>query len=300
MRELARRQHGLVGVAQAYAAGADRRALRRRVAAGEWDRVGPHVLRLAGMSTTFHQRCLAAVLDGGASAVVSSTAAARLWSLPGFRGEGVHVSRAGRGTHRPSTLATTHHPRFLPEHHRTVLGAVPVTTVARTVFDLAGCVHPLRTERALDNALNARMVGLEELRAVTIELVARGRKGSALMRLLLDERGAGYIPPASGLEAGFLALIVACGLELPECQIDLGGESWIGRVDFYYRRCRLVVETDSDRYHGAKLDQESDERRDAALRAAGFEVLRVDEHKLRDRPHEVVEPIRAALLASPA
>jgi hypothetical protein len=171
-----------------------------------------------------------------------------------------------------------------------------VTTVARTVFDLAGCVHPSRAERALDNALSHKLVKLEAMRRVTIEMVARGRKGSALMRVLLTERGAGYIPPASGLEAEFLAVVVEAGLEIPECQVNLGGSvSWVGRVDFYYPRRRLVVEIDSDRHHTSKLDRESDARRDAALRAAGFRVLRITEHELRLRPWEVVTNVRNAL-----
>jgi hypothetical protein len=100
-------------------------------------------------------------------------------------------------------------------------------------------------------------MALEELRRITIELLARGRTGSALMRALLAVRGAGYIPPASGLEADFLALLVAAGPELPEGQVNLGAEGWIGRVDF-------------------------------------FGVLRITESQLRDRPGEVVATVRAA------
>jgi hypothetical protein len=111
---------------------------------------------------------------------------------------------------------------------------------------------------------------------------------------LLAVRGAGYIPPASGLEADFLTLLVAAGLELPEGQVNLGADGWIGRVDFYYRLLRLVVEVDSHLHHSAKLDVEADERRDHALRAAGFGVLRITESQLRDRPGEVVATVRAA------
>ena len=170
-----------------------------------------------------------------------------------------------------------------------------MTTVSRTVFDLAGCVHPLRAARALDNALTRKYVALEALRRVTIELLARGRTGSTLMRALLAARGAGYIPPASGLEASFLALLIAAGVELPECQVDLGASGWIGRVDFYYRNLRLVIEIDSDIHHTAKLDTESDERRDEALRAAGFDVMRITQAELRNDPDEVLARIQAPL-----
>lgn len=258
----------------------------------------PRVIRLVGSASSFEQRCVIAVLDAEDAAVVSHLTAAALWGLPGFHPDEIHVSRVHSATHRSSTVATIHHPRSLPVHHRTLLDGVPVTTMARTVFDLAGLVHPLRAERALDNALSRKLVPLENLRAVAIELFEHGRTGSALMRCLLEERGAGYIPCASGLEARFLALVVEGGLELPERQVDLGGDEWIGRVDFYFRRVRLVVEVDGEAFHSAKLDRESDARRDAALGAARFRVLRISEKELLETPHLVVARLRSALLQS--
>ena len=294
------RQQGVVSRSQLRRFGVPRSAVQRWLAAGLWEPVSPRVLRLTGSPRTFHQRCVAAVLDAGSGAVISHTTAASLWELPGFLQGSVHLSRDQGHTHRSSSLAVVHHPRLLPVHHGVVLDGVPVTTVARTLFDLAGCLHPLRTERAVDNALTRDRVTLEDLRRVTVELLERGRSGSALMRMLLDDRRAGYIPPASGLEAQFLALVLAAGLQLPEGQVDVGAETWVGRVDFYYRRRRLVIEIDSDLHHSSKLDRESDSRRDAALEAAGFVVMRFTEHQLRQCPVEVVATLRAALQGVPA
>lgn len=145
-------------------------------------------------------------------------------------------------------LGTVPEPRLLPTHHCGVLDGIPVTSAARTVFDLAGCLHPSRVERALDNALARKLVTLEALRGVAIELLEHGRTGSALMRCLLDDRGVGYIPPASGLEERFFAVLVAAGVDPPGRQADLGGDAWEGRVDFYYRRQRLVIEIDNNRH----------------------------------------------------
>lgn len=295
LRALAARQHGVVSRTQARRLGASRKSLARRLAGPGWEAPAPQVLRLVGTTDTFSQRCLAGVLDLGPSAVISRTAAAALWGLPGFVPGDVHVTRPVAATSRTSRLAVVHESRYLPEHHRTFREAIPLTTVARTVFDLAGCLHPGRTERAMENALKYRLVDLETLRRVTIELLARGRAGSTLMRELLAQRGVGYIPPASGLEADFLALLVAAHVELPEGQVDLGADGWIGRVDFYYRRHRLVIEIDSHLHHTARLDAESDASRDRGLRAAGFEVLRITERQLRERPDQVVAVVRGAL-----
>lgn len=295
MRMVAGGQHWVVTRAQARRAGATRKALRNRLKAMGWEPMSPQVLRLLGSMPTFEQHCMAAVLDSGLGAVASKETAARIWDLPGFRSSRVHVTQPRCASSRETRLGKVHESRYLPAHHCTVHNGIPVTTVARTIFDLAGSVHPHRAARALDNALTRKYVALEELRRVTIELLARGRTGSALIRELLESRGAGYIPPASGLEASFLALVVAAGIELPLCQVDLGDDGWVGRVDFYYRRLRLVIEIDSEIHHSSKLDVETDEQRDRALRAAGFEVMRVREAELRDHPDDVIARVRAAL-----
>lgn len=251
MRELAGRQHGVAGRRQLRALSSSREALRSRLRSSGWEALTPNVFRLVGFPDTFAQRCMAGVLDVAPHAFVSRTVAAALWGLPGFGPGQVHVTRRRTTTSGGSHLAVVHESRYLPDHHCTRQDGIPLTTVSRTVFDLAGCVHPLRAARALDNALTRKYVALEQLRRVTIELLARGRTGSALMRELLAVRGAGYIPPASGLEASFLALLIAAGVELPECQVDLGASGWIGRVDFYYRSLRLVIEIDSDIHHTA-------------------------------------------------
>lgn len=295
LRDLAERQHGVIARMQATQVGASWEQLRNRVRSGTWSELSARVLRVSGSVADLGQGCMAAVLDVGPSAVVSRTTAAALWRLPGFELGPVHVTRSVRASSRASRLATVHESRFLPDHHVGRVDGIPVTTVARTVFDMAGCLHPLRVERVLDNALSHSMVGLETLRAVAIELLQHGRTGSALMRVLLEERGAGYIPPASGLEAALYAVLVAAGLALPDRQVDLGAEGWVGRVDYYYRPWRVVIEVDSDRHHTSKLDREADARRDAALTAAGFRVVRITEDQVRERPLEVVALVRAAL-----
>lgn len=297
MRHLAGQQHSVVSRTQVRRLGADRWSLGRRLNSGEWEAPTPEVLRLVGSRPTFCQRCMIAALHYGGGTVVSGVAAARLWGLPGFSSPEIEVSRhRRRATHqRQGIEVVLHRPRLLPEHHCTSHQGIPVTTPARTLFDLAGSLHPGRTERALDNALTRKLVALETMRTVTIELLEHGRTGSALMRRLLVARGADYIPPASGLEARFLAVLARAGIEAPECQVDVGGDCWIGRVDHLFRRWHVVAEIDSELHHSSKLDRESDARRDDALRSAGFDVLRFTDEQVWEHPDEVVAEVRAAI-----
>lgn len=294
LRALAQRQHCVLSRRQARDLGATKPDLRRRLASPDWEAIGPRVLRLVGSRRTFEQRCMTAALDAGRDAAVSHESAAALWGLPGFGRNIVAVTRPRGGTRRPTLLATVHEPRLLPDHHVTSLDGIPITTVARTLFDLAGCVHPRRSERALDNALARELTSLTALDVLAGELVQRGRTGSGVIRLLMAERGPSYVPPASGLEARFVALLAEAGLPPPLRQVDVGAE-WVGRVDFLYPPERLVIEIDSAVHHGSKLDKEADAGRDRALRAAGFEVLRVSDDELRERPEEALRRVKTAL-----
>jgi very-short-patch-repair endonuclease len=269
--------------------------VERRLRSGAWRLGTKRVLVLEGTAQTFEQRCVVAVLDAGHEAVVRGAAAANVWGLPGFDGADIEVVRLRRRSRRRTEPLPAHEPMAVPAHHRTVQRGVPVTTVERTLFDLMAAVRSGRAERALDNALARRLTSLRALRSIGAELCRRGRPGSALFRELLGARGVDFRPTESGLEATFLGLLVEAGLPEPERQVDLGGEGWIGRVDFYVRPARLVVEIDSAWFHTSALDVAADQRRDAALRAARFEVLRITEDEIRNQPVAAVERLRRAL-----
>ncbi len=230
---LAERQHGLVTIGQARAAGLTRSAILHRLASGRWEPVGVGVYRLAGTPRTWEQRLNALVLASGPSAAASHRSAAALLAIPGF-------SRSG---------------------------AVEVVTP-----------RPRRHRDPTDRAL-----------------AQPGRKGIGVMRVLLDERSAGHVPPASELEACFVALVGRFGLPEPVRQFDAGdGTGWVGRVDFAYPTAKLLIELDSHRHHSSKLDREADAARDRRLRAAGWRVERFGWEDVT-APQRVVALLRAIL-----
>jgi very-short-patch-repair endonuclease len=295
LRQLARQQHGAVSRQQAAAIGCRRAHVMQRLVS-EWELATPRVMRLVGTPETFERRCMVAVLDAGHEAVVRGPAAARIWGLPGFDDDALEVTRQRRRARRSTGPLPVHEPRLVPPHHRTVHGGVPVTTVERTVFDLMSAVRPGRAERALDNALARKLTTVAALRSIGKELCRKGRTGSALFRRLLADRGVDFRPMESGLEAIFLGLVKDAGLAEPERQVDLGGpDGWIGRVDFYVRKALLILEVDSELFHTSALDTAHDRRRDDAFRVAGFEVLRMTEDEIRNRPSAALSRLRAVL-----
>lgn len=115
------------------------------------------------------------------------------------------------------------------------------------------------------------------LRAAFIDLARPGRKGIAVMRRLLDERGDGYVAPASELEASFVSLLRRYGLPEPgppgrrRRRSRLGGP---GRLRLRRRRRPAGDRARQPAPSLSKLDVEADAARDRRLRDAGWQVVR--------------------------
>jgi hypothetical protein len=300
MEALASRQHGVISHDQAVAAGFTDSAIRHRRSTGRLVTVHPRVYRLSGALDSPELRAMSAVLAGGADAVLSHTSAAALFRLPGFTIDPIVVT-IPRRWRRPMARVRIEQSLALPPHHGRLVGGIPCTSLARTLFDLCGDVRSGRAERALDTALARRAVMLPALWRVFIDLAERGRKGTVLMRQLLTARGPDYVPPASELEARFIELAHQEGLPAPRRQVDLGdADSWIGRVDFVFDEARVVVEVDSSEFHDGLLDRHNDAHRDRRLETDGWTVLRFRWRDVTDRPHDVARALRIrCAIASP-
>jgi very-short-patch-repair endonuclease len=298
LRILAERQHGALRLQQLAALGFDDEAVVRMLRRKELERVGNLVVRLCGSPSTLHQRAWIAVLDAGGDGGISHHSAAALWTIPGFAPEPWHILRPRRKKDPEPYLAVVHETRRIPAHHLVLLDGVPVTTPARTLFDLASAaaVHPKRLERALDTAWAKGLVTPRSLDRMLGELAGRGRRGIALMRALLDARREDGRPPESGLEQRLQSILQNAGLTGFERQVVLGDEDEpIGRVDFVHLPAKVVLEVDSIRFHTAPLDAAADAARDHRLIAAGWTIVRITEFEVWHRPEQVVRRILAAL-----
>ena len=98
-------------------------------------------------------------------------------------------------------------------------------------------------------------------------------------------------PTRSGLERAFLRLCREHGIPKPEVNVRIGRHA----VDFLWRKERLVVETDSYRYHSDRVAFGADRARDHKLKLRGFEVLRFTDRELSAEPLAVVASLQAHL-----
>ena len=144
------------------------------------------------------------------------------------------------------------------------------------------------------DALRLRLTTLARLQRLLDHAGGKGRRGSKLLRSLLDlvdDR-----PVESVIELKLLGLLRRTKLPSPVTQFNVTENGQvIARVDFAYPEIRLAIEADGYRYHGARNAWERDLKRRNALTARGWHVIHVTWDDIAHRPTEVVKQIRRAI-----
>jgi hypothetical protein len=306
------RHHGVVSGRAARIAGVSEKALRHRVDRGDLVRLANGVYRLRHHPPTWRSALWAAIVElDPAAAVVSHRSAARLHGLWAYRETEVVEVTILRAHDHHGRLARVHTTSLLDLDHFVELEGFPVTSLARTIFDLCGDPdhRPLRTEaqrqahrlwmlQVVNDAIRRHgLTVLAEL-AVLAAIGKRGRSGTALVREIFGELGEDYVPDESNVETVFAELCRVHGLPRPDKQVRFGdADGDIGRVDFVFTAARLIVEIDS-KWHDGPLDRRRDRRRDVRLEGQNWTVLRFRWPELVTTPEKVVRKLRTHLRRS--
>ena len=294
----ARQQHGVVATHQARHLGS-RGQISHEFSRPIWTEEAPQVYGVAGAARTPEFISMVRLLRSGPGAVVSHISALWLWEVvSGDWYDPLHVTRM-RGTNGIKVRAegiSVHETRKMPTHHVATHRGFPTVTPARALADVAAREPTGRVERWLDRAWSLRLVSHGDLMRVLEDLHKKGRRGIRPLLHLVAARGPDYVPPESGLESRLNSLLGRAGLPGVQRQVSLGGEVWLGRVDFLLEGASLVIEVQSDMYHASLSASRDDERRIAALADAGFRVLPVWESDVWMRPGQVVAAVEAAML----
>lgn len=217
---------------------------------------------------------MAAVLAGGPTAVLSHGSAAALWrlaappSLP-------HITTVAKGLRRPGIRI---HSSNLSRAERTRRAGIPVTTVPRTLLDLAGELDAFALERAL---AEAHFRGHRDERPL-LRLIEAGprRRGASNLRTILDSGHHRLGRTESPLEDRFLRFLDRRRLERPELNQTLMVHGRRIRPDCLWRRQRVIVECDGRDSHLREVTWEADRRRDRGLLAIGLKPVRVTSEQL--------------------
>jgi very-short-patch-repair endonuclease len=281
---VAARQYGVVSRSQVLAAGVGVTGIDERLRTERLRRLHRGVYALGHRELRREGHWLAAVLACGPGAVLSHADAAALWNMRGSASAFVDVtvqSRAGRQRRRGVRV---HRSGRLGADQVTVHRGIPVTTLARTLLDLADVLSHQSLKRAIDEADYQRLLDMTTLLAVVEN--NPGRRAAKLLR-------AAQGPPEmtrSELERRFLAIIDRHGLPRPKVNAQIEGYE----VDFAWPDAGLIVEADGFAAHGTRGAFENDRLRDRRLGRAGYRTVRLTPRAMA-YPAEIAADVEAFL-----
>jgi predicted transcriptional regulator of viral defense system len=145
---------------------------------------------------------MAAVLAAGRDAVLSHRSAGALWGLLHPANTRIDVTSPRRV--RPPDRVSAHR-RALPTDEMTVERGIRVTTVPRTLLDLAAVLTSRQVERAIEEAEVRRLSDPLSLLDL-VERYPRGR-GTGVIRAIVHAGDLGSTFTRSDLEEAFLAFV---------------------------------------------------------------------------------------------
>jgi Transcriptional regulator, AbiEi antitoxin len=300
LARLAQRQAGVVSRPQALALGIKPTALRRAVAGKLLVRHLRGVYRLAGARIDRALEHWAVLLWAGDGAALSHLTAGRLWRLDGLgQAPPLEISISVPASRQLVSLPRVRVYRvqsLVQGRDYATLYGLPVTSLARTLFDLAGVLTDESLEQAFDSAARKDPA----VPAAVLELIARlgtaGRLGAGSLAAIAqrDELG----PTGSPLEVRVRRALRKAGISIPVPQLainDLRDGTQIGVFDFAWPERGVVLFADGYATHSPHDAFEKDRQQLSALAANGWSTLLVTSRRLDRDCEGFIRVLRRAL-----
>jgi very-short-patch-repair endonuclease len=292
---------GVATLGQLTKQGGSRRRVRRLVRQGRLVTVRRGVYTTAGRvaeGTADQARRealrVAAVLTALSPGAVGSHRSAALIHGLDLLGRGdppeITVTRPPGHGSRSLRRGVSVHAARLPGHHLVVRDGVLLTSVARTVVDLARTGSFTDGVVAADSALRSGRTTIAEMNAVLVECA--GWPGIRRAREVAEFSDANS---ESALESIGRVAFHERGLPAPRLQAWVGGDQGVvGRADYYWPEHGTIAEADGAIKYADPKKAISQLDRDTRLRDEGFEVVHFTWWEITTIPDQVVARIQAA------
>jgi very-short-patch-repair endonuclease len=283
LAELAGNSHGVVTRAELLRAGVTPEEIRTRLAHGALIGIYRGVFRVGHAAPSLEARYMAAVKACGEGALLAGRAAAHL----------LHLLRRSPSLpevltthHRRPTGVNVHRCRSINRHDATHWHGVPVTTVPRTLVDLAVVLDPPDLARAFHEASVKHRV-----KPAAVEGVLARRHNWTGARDLRRVIWGDEPVSLSKLESSFIAVVHRARLPLPETN-QLADSQY---VDCRWPAHRVTVELDGYRYHSTRHAWEQDRERERKARVRGDEFRRYTWFDVAEDLEPMLADLRALL-----
>jgi len=283
LARLASPEHGVVTRAELLRAGVSSREIERRLEKGLLLREYRGVYRVGHRAPSVEARYQAAVRACGSGAVLSGRAAGCLLRLLKGRPPPPEVTTP---TERRVPGVHSRRCRALDRRDTTTWRSVAVTTVPRTLVDLAAVLDPEQLARACHEAGVLHRATPNQVEQV----LARRPTAPGAGRLRQVLQGDVHVT-LSKLERRFLDVLKQAGLPLPLTNKPAGGR----RVDCRWPERRLTVELDSYRYHRSRYAWEQDRRREREAHARADAFRRYTSGDVFEQPELMLTELRGLL-----
>jgi very-short-patch-repair endonuclease len=225
---------------------------------------------------------MAAILAAGQGAALAGMCAAALMRVTKFEPDEIEVIVPAH--RRPQAGFRLRTCRNLDPRDIVIVDRIPVTTVARMLVDLTDSKDVDELASLMHEAAYRGKLSLPATRAAMVR--ANGRRNLHRLEEALQLHVSGSAGTRSRLERRFRRLVQGAGLPVPRSNTIVNGFE----VDLYWPG--VCVEIDGPP-HARPRTQVDDRIRDAALRAAGYVLLRFSEDDLNQRPELLVAAVAA-------
>jgi hypothetical protein len=276
-------QFGVVSRRQLVVLGFSAATISRLAVEGYLRPVLHGVFALGHRTMTRDAWLMACTLAGGPDAVLAARAGSSVYGLLPATSVTDLIVCNRQALHLPGIRA---HRCTLEPCDRVVHHGLPVTSLERTLLDLAGTEPAPKLAEALDRALLLRLYDHPAMLAVFGRYPRR--RGVRALRAALERLGDEPDRFRSGTERKARDLIVAAGLHEPDVNAWFPTVAGHGHeLDLYFRDLALDVEIDGPQ-HDMPWQQRKARWRDADLRARGIRVERFPVRVVDDTPERFV------------
>lgn len=285
LTNLAERQYGIVSYRQLRELGFSKGHVYRAHEADRLRRIHRGVYAVGHSQLSPYGLCRAALLAFNDNAVLSHRSAGWLWGLFSVCRKEVDITFAGKGCRKGIRI---HRVIAIADRDVATLNRMHVTTVPRTLLDIAASEPKRELNRAVDRARRRNLLDLDTMDRM---LERRLRvPGAAQLKQALDL----YRKPVFDRARSELLLLDALekeGERLPVLN------SWVGKweIDAYWESERFAVEVDGWETHGSREAFENDRLRQEEMKLAGIDSIRISARRIETEPQQVAKRIRTLL-----
>lgn len=286
-RGAAAQMYGVIDRATALDLGVTPAMIKTKTLSGEWSTAQSGVYYLNVVAPDWRATVVTAVLAAGPDALASHRTAGRLFGLDGITGNNIEVTVPYSERPVPRGVIVHRTRRILPS---TEMVGIRVTSIERTLLDLASLLPPLGLERAVMSSIRMGLTTPDEIALALRSQAGRGVRGTKKLRRVLVLTDDGIT--GSPAEVSLLSLIREAPIPMPEPQFPITILNW-GNVypDFAWPRLKKIVEVDGLLAHGSGDKLHNDLNRQNLLMGLGWEIRRFSARAVQREPDRVIGEI---------